>query len=491
MKRLLHQGASSSLGLRVGPASRARRPSAPGFAALDPVRDSRRQGGRAVTALSSRAPRSSTGRGCTPARRWWSRTGGSRRSCRPTRRRRPGERVRLHGGVLAPGFVDLQVNGGGGVMLGARPGVAEIATICAAHGRLGTPGLLPTLITDTPEVTRAAIEAGVAAAGRGAGVPRAAPRGAAPRSAAQGRARSGADPADDRGGPRAPRRGGGAAAGADGDGGAGERRRRRRSRRWPRRGRSSASGTATAARRRRRRPSRRGRGWSTHLFNAMSQLGNREPGLVGAALDADGVRAGLIADGIHVAPASMRAALAAKRGGTGSSSSPTRWRWRGRTSRLRAERADDPSPRRAADARRRHAGRGRHRLPGAIRVLVREGVATLPQALRMATAVPAEAIGRGDLGRLAPGGRRISSGSTRAGARRGLAGRRRGRAGRGEVESPGAMPSRVSRAYSSFEHPLVEPELARATGRGAGTISGSAPSSMRAIQPRSRARRSP
>ncbi len=55
----------------------------------------------------------------------------------------------------------------------------------------------------------------------------------------------------------------------------------------------------------------------THLFNAMSQLGNREPGLVGAALDADGVRAGLIADGVHVAPASMRVALAAKRGGDG------------------------------------------------------------------------------------------------------------------------------------------------------------------------------
>ena len=42
--------------------------------------------------------------------------------------------------------------------------------------------------------------------------------------------------------------------------------------------------------------------------------------------------------------------------------------------------------------------------PGAIRVLVREGVATLPQALRMATAAPAAAIGAGDrCGALAPG----------------------------------------------------------------------------------------
>jgi N-acetylglucosamine-6-phosphate deacetylase len=48
----------------------------------------------------------------------------------------------------------------------------------------------------------------------------------------------------------------------------------------------------------------------THLFNAMSQLGNREPGLVGAALT-EPVHAGLIADGIHVAPATIRIAMAA------------------------------------------------------------------------------------------------------------------------------------------------------------------------------------
>ena len=75
----------------------------------------------------------------------------------------------LAGGVLAPGFIDLQVNGGGGVLLNDRPDVEGIAAICAAHGRLGTTGLLPTLVTDTPAVTRATIEAGVAAAR--AGVP--------------------------------------------------------------------------------------------------------------------------------------------------------------------------------------------------------------------------------------------------------------------------------------------------------------------------------
>ena len=61
----------------------------------------------------------------------------------------------------------------------------------------------------------------------------------------------------------------------------------RRSRRWPRPGRSSASGTATRPRPRRRPAFAAGARMVTHLFNAMSQLGNREPGLVGAALDAE------------------------------------------------------------------------------------------------------------------------------------------------------------------------------------------------------------
>lgn len=47
----------------------------------------------------------------------------------------------------------------------------------------------------------------------------------------------------------------------------------------------------------------------THLFNAMSQLSNREPGLVGAAFDIESLFAGIIADGIHVHPANLRTAL--------------------------------------------------------------------------------------------------------------------------------------------------------------------------------------
>ena len=72
-------------------------------------------------------------------------------------------------GILAPGFVDLQVNGGAGLMVGAGTDAAALARICAVHRDLGCAGILPTLITDTPEATRRVIEAGVGAAE--AGVP--------------------------------------------------------------------------------------------------------------------------------------------------------------------------------------------------------------------------------------------------------------------------------------------------------------------------------
>ena len=71
------------------------------------------------------------------------------------------------GGILAPGFLDLQVNGGGGEMVGATTDAAQIARLCAVHGGLGATGILPTLITDTPEVTARVL----AAAGQAVGTP--------------------------------------------------------------------------------------------------------------------------------------------------------------------------------------------------------------------------------------------------------------------------------------------------------------------------------
>ncbi len=72
-------------------------------------------------------------------------------------------------GTLAPGFIDVQVNGGGGVLFNDQPTVEGIRTIGAAHRRFGTTGFLPTLISDTRERMAAAIEA--VRAGIAAGVP--------------------------------------------------------------------------------------------------------------------------------------------------------------------------------------------------------------------------------------------------------------------------------------------------------------------------------
>ena len=62
-------------------------------------------------------------------------------------------------GTLVPGFVDLQVNGGGGVLFNDQPTVDGIATIAAAHRRFGTTAMLPTLISDNLDVVARAIAA--------------------------------------------------------------------------------------------------------------------------------------------------------------------------------------------------------------------------------------------------------------------------------------------------------------------------------------------
>ena len=69
-------------------------------------------------------------------------------------------------GILSPGYLDLQVNGGGGVLLNRQPDVAAMETIAAAHRRFGTVGLMPTVITDAPEVLEQAALAAIEARGR-------------------------------------------------------------------------------------------------------------------------------------------------------------------------------------------------------------------------------------------------------------------------------------------------------------------------------------
>ncbi len=74
-------------------------------------------------------------------------------------RPRGGEQLDLGGGVLSPGFIDWQINGGGGVLFNANPTVEGIAAIGAAHRRAGVTAFLPTVVTDAPRVLTQALAA--------------------------------------------------------------------------------------------------------------------------------------------------------------------------------------------------------------------------------------------------------------------------------------------------------------------------------------------
>jgi len=218
------------------------------------------------------------------------------------------------GGMLAPGFVDLQVNGGGGVMLNDHPDVASIETICRAHAPFGTTALLPTLITDTPAITAAAVAAGEAATLGNVpgflGLHLEGPHLSIARKGAHDpaliRPMTDADQAmlvaarqklpvllttiapESVTPARVTALAGAGVIVSLGHSDAGY---------------ATASAFADA-----------GASMVTHLFNAMSQIGNREPGLAGAAIDIGTLSAGIIADGIHVDPATMKIALRAKQG---------------------------------------------------------------------------------------------------------------------------------------------------------------------------------
>lgn len=216
--------------------------------------------------------------------------------------------------ILAPGFVDIQVNGGGGVMLNDQPTVEGIATICRAHAPFGTTALLPTLITDTPETTAAVLAAGIEAARARvpgfAGLHLEGPHLSIARKGAHDPQLIRPMSEDDLAAlvtahkelptlltTIAPESVTTQQVGA-----------LRRAGIVVSLGHTEASfATATAF-------ADAGVTLATHLFNAMSQMGNREPGLVGAALDDGRLSASLIADGIHVDPANVGIAVRAKRG---------------------------------------------------------------------------------------------------------------------------------------------------------------------------------
>ena len=79
-------------------------------------------------------------------------------------------RAMPEGAWLAPGFIDMQVNGGGDVLFNDQPSAHAARTIAAAHRRRGTTGLLPTLISDSAEKMRLALQAVNAAVGSEPGI---------------------------------------------------------------------------------------------------------------------------------------------------------------------------------------------------------------------------------------------------------------------------------------------------------------------------------
>ncbi|MEX0286598.1 MAG: N-acetylglucosamine-6-phosphate deacetylase [Paracoccaceae bacterium] len=306
-----------------------------------------------------------------------------------------GERIDVDGDILSHGYVDLQVNGGGGVMLNDAPSVDALRQIAIAHRSLGTVALLPTLITDTRETTQAAIAAARAAVEAGvagiAGLHLEGPHLSIARKGAHDAALI--RPMEDsdlnalleaaRVLPAlkvtvAP-----------------ENTTPEQVATLARAGVRVALGHTDADYDTCVAYAQAGASCVTHLFNAMSQLGNRAPGVVGAALDCDGLSAGLIADGIHVHPASIRAAWAAKAGsdaiylvsdamavaGTGLSEFHLNGRLirrRDRTLRL------EDGTLAGADLD----------LTTAVRILTNDCGVTLTDALAAATRVPAQVIGQ-------------------------------------------------------------------------------------------------
>ena len=224
------------------------------------------------------------------------------------------EIIAVDGKTVVPGFVDLQVNGGGGVLLNNDPSVDGIAAICRAHAQFGTTALLPTLITDGPDVVAKTVAAGRAA--KAAGVPGF--MGLHLEGPHLSLSKKGThDPALIR--PMAEQD---CAflienAGAFGVGlltVAPESARRQQVSRLTDAGYTVSLGHTSATFETAREYLTAGASMATHLYNAMSPLTHREPGLVGAALADGRISCGLIADGFHVLPAAMGIALRAKTG---------------------------------------------------------------------------------------------------------------------------------------------------------------------------------
>jgi N-acetylglucosamine-6-phosphate deacetylase len=310
------------------------------------------------------------------------------------------ERRKLDGGILAPGFIDVQVNGGGGVLLNNQATVEGFRKVADAHRRHGTTGLLPTLITDDKNVFA---KARVAAARACAEIPAVlglhqegpffdpARRGAHnPQFICRPTAQDIEDLCSFGGGilmiTLAP-----------------NMVEKEYIQRLVEGGLRVSLGHSNATHRQVACALHAGASAFTHVFNAMSQMSPREPGMVGAAFSFPDAYCGIIADGLHVAWPNILALFKAKGASRvmlvtdampPAAGGPDCFDLQGR----KVTRVDGKLT--LADGT--LAGSDLT-MEVAVRNCVKSIGCKLEDALRMASRTPAEFLGRRDLGIVAPG----------------------------------------------------------------------------------------
>jgi N-acetylglucosamine-6-phosphate deacetylase len=305
-------------------------------------------------------------------------------------------------GLLAPGFIDAQVNGGGGVLLNDAPSIATIRTMAAAHRRFGTTGLMPTLISDTAAKLADAIAAVRQARKEGVpgvlGIHVEGPFLSTSRRGVHAEAMLRTPEASD------------LALLTEADCGtvlvtvAPERMPAGTIERLVAAGIVIAAGHTAGSYAETKAGLGRGITGFTHLYNAMSPLTGREPGAVGAALEDRTAWCGIILDGHHVHAASLKVALAAKPKGkvflvTDAMSTIGTDQ---RSFQLQGERIELKDGR-LVNAAGTLAGSALD-MASAVRNAVRLLGLETEEALRMASAYPADFLGLGHvLGRLRPG----------------------------------------------------------------------------------------
>jgi N-acetylglucosamine-6-phosphate deacetylase len=310
--------------------------------------------------------------------------------------------VDLGGDLLLPGFIDVQVNGGGGRLFNEDPSVETVAIMAEAHRRFGTTGLLPTLISDDLSV----VQRGIAAVEEAieTGVPGV--LGIHIEGPFLSRIRRGIhlasklQPFDDRFVEllSSAKRGKTVVTVAP------ECVEPAQVSRLVQAGVVVCAGHSDADYETVKAAINAGATGFTHLFNGMSQLTNRAPGMVGAALEDRTTYAGLIVDGLHIHPASFRVALNAKGADrlmlvtdamASAGSDRREFTLQGRTISRKGERLVNEEGVLAGSTL---------TMAAAVAKAIEQGRISLASAVQMASATPAQFLGLGrETGAIAPG----------------------------------------------------------------------------------------